>query len=34
MLEGQLFKKIRNKAKKLHKSEGSLSQRWLRGKVG
>lgn len=33
-LDMELFKKIRNKAKKLHKSEDSLIQEWLLEKVG
>ncbi|GBD95516.1 MAG TPA: hypothetical protein ENG83_04120 [Nitrospirae bacterium] len=30
----QLFKKIRNKARKLHISEDALIQKWLKEKVG
>lgn len=33
-LDMELFKKIRNRAKKLHKSEDSLIQEWLAEKVG
>lgn len=33
-LDTKLFKKIQNKAKKLHKSEDSLIQEWLMEKVG
>lgn len=33
-LDLRLFKKIRNKAKKLHKSEDLLIQEWLMEKVG
>lgn len=33
-LDMELFKKIRSRAKKLHKSEDSLIQEWLSEKVG
>lgn len=33
-LDMELFKKIRSKAKKLHKSEDALIQEWLMEKVG
>jgi hypothetical protein len=33
-LDMKLFKKIQNKARKLHKSEDSLIQEWLIEKVG
>ncbi len=33
-LDMELFKKIRNKAKRLHKSEDVLIQEWLTEKVG
>jgi hypothetical protein len=33
-LDKELFKKIRNKAKRLHKSEDALIQEWLSEKVG
>ncbi|MEK6656713.1 MAG: hypothetical protein AABY58_04655 [Nitrospirota bacterium] len=33
-LDIELFKKIRNKAKKLHKSEDILIKEWLMEKVG
>lgn len=33
-LDMELFKKIKSKAKKLHKSEDSLIKEWLTEKVG
>jgi hypothetical protein len=33
-LDMELFKKVRNRAKKLHKSEDLLIQEWLLEKVG
>ncbi len=33
-LDEKLFKKIRSRAKKLHKSEDALIQEWLAEKVG
>jgi len=33
-LDMELFKKIRNRAKRLHKSEDALIQEWLSEKVG
>jgi hypothetical protein len=33
-LDIELFKKVRNKAKKLHKSEDLLIKEWLMEKVG
>lgn len=33
-LDTELFKKIRNKAKRLHKSEDALIKEWLTEKVG